>query len=386
MSGQQAARAFVMGDRDLAVPLHAAGAPVTMVSPPVGVSRFSRYVSGWLQDPRPDEDALLAGLLAEARRGGPVVLFYQGDEDLLFVSRRRDELSPTMHFAIPTADLVEKLVDKAAFQELATQEGLPVPYAQVLDLARPVLNEGLSFPLLVKPQRRERSWNDSHPAKAALVHDRRELDSLVTRLAVDHDRLIIQRPVPGPETRMESYHVYVDSSGRVAAEFTGQKLRTYPMAMGHSTAVVTTEAPDVAHLGRSIVEQLQLRGVAKLDFKRDDEGRLWLLEVNPRFNLWHHVGAAAGVNIPAFVWADLLGLPRPARTPARSGVAWCRVERDRLAAREAGIDSWRWLRWAAGCETRSGLDPADPLSLLAGKVVSPIYRKLRSSLPVRSGR
>ena len=44
---------------------------------------------------------------------------------------------------------------------------------------------------------------------------------------------------------------------------------------------------------------LGLRGVAKLDFKRTAAGELVLLEVNPRFNLWHLPGAVAGVNLPA---------------------------------------------------------------------------------------
>ena len=55
-------------------------------------------------------------------------------------------------------------------------------------------------------------------------------------------------------------------------------------------------------LGRTLVQRLGLRGVAKFDFKRAADGRLFLLEVNPRFNLWHHPGALAGVNLPALVF------------------------------------------------------------------------------------
>ncbi|RFU22378.1 PIG-L family deacetylase [Geodermatophilus marinus] len=380
---QETGRAVVLGYLDLAVPLHAVGVPVTTVGPPGRPDRHSRYVSGWIDDPRPDEDALVAALLADARsRETPTVLFYQSDDDLLLVSRRRDELAPALRFVVPDADLVEKLVDKAAFQQLADEVGLPVPTGQVLDTACPVLDERLAFPLLVKPLRRAPLWDATTPAKAALLHDRGELDALVERLAGDHPELIVQQPVLGPETRIESYHVYVDASGRVAAEFTGRKVRTYPMALGHSTAVVTSEEPDVLHLGREVVAALDLRGVAKLDFKRDDDGRLWLLEVNPRYNMWHNVGAAAGVNIPAVVWADLVGRPRPATTPARPGVAWCRVDRDFLAAREEGTGLWRWARWAARAETKTPMDLSDPLPMLAA-VAGPAWRRLRRR-PVRS--
>ncbi|WP_157936938.1 PIG-L family deacetylase [Geodermatophilus chilensis] len=381
-----AGHALVMGYLDVAIPLHAVRAPVTVVGRPTRPDRWSRYVSGWVDDPRPDEDALVAALLARARSSEePTVLFYQSDDDLLLISRRRDELSPALRFVVPEADLVERLVDKAAFQELALRTGLPVPHGHVLDLDRPVLDDRLTFPLLVKPLRRELIWDAASAAKAVLVHDRGQLDALVDALAARHAQVIVQQPVLGPETRIESHHVYVDASGEVAAEFTGRKVRTYPTAMGHSTAVVTSDAPDVARVGREVIEALDLRGVAKLDFKRDDDGRLWLLEVNARYNLWHNVGAVAGVNIPAVVWADLLGLPRPPRTPARPGVAWSRVERDWRAARQEGIAPWRWLRWTAAAETWTPLDLSDPLPLLAG-ALGPVYRRARRRLSTTAAR
>jgi D-aspartate ligase len=382
MPDRRAVRAFVMGDRDLVVPLHTAGAAVTVVSPAAGAARYSRYADAWLPDPRPDEDALVTALLeAAARSSVPATLFYQQDDELLLISRRRKELGRRLGFVIPSAELVRGLVDKAAFTELATRLDLPVPATRVIHTRADASDlHDLTFPVLVKPLRRVASWDAVSRSKAVLVADAAQLTELLDRLAADHPEVIAQRPVPGPESRIESYHVYVGDDGGVAAEFTGCKIRTYPRALGHSTAVTTTDAPDVVRVGRDVIERLGLRGVAKVDFKRDDDGRLWLLEVNPRFNLWHHVGAAAGVNLPAFVLADLLGLPRPPRVPARPGVRWCRLEHDIRAARQDGLGYGAWLRWAAACETRSTLDPLDPLPLLGGKLLAPLGRMLRGRL------
>ncbi len=359
--------AVLLGDRDLAAPLRAAGVPVTVVCPRVSAVRFSRYTSGWLERPRGDGEALVSTLLQHARRAtGPVALYYEEDDDVLFVSRHRDQLAEGLRFVIAQADLVEALVDKAAFQELADRLALPVPPTVVLDLSQGVPRVlETAFPVIVKPVKRDHEWRTVTGAKAVLVADPDELRDLLQTLAPHHFRVLLQRHVPGPETRIESYHVYVDAAGEVAAEFTGRKLRTHPASLGHSTALVTTAAPDVADLGRTLTRQLQLRGVAKFDFKRDPEGRLWLLEVNPRFNLWHHVGAAAGVNIPAVVWADLRGLPRPPAQTARPGLTWCKMERDWLAAREEGLSAAAWFQWLARCDTRSF---GDPLRWLSGKV------------------
>jgi len=87
------------------------------------------------------------------------------------------------------------------------------------------------------------------------------------------------------------------------------------------------------------------------------------LEINPRFNLWHHAGAVAGVNIPAIVYADLAGIQRPAATRARAGVRWCRMWGDFPAARTAGVPLAQWLSWVWSCETKASLSWDDPAAL-----------------------
>jgi D-aspartate ligase len=176
--------------------------------------------------------------------------------------------------------------------------------------------------------------------------------------------LLAQEFVHGSEARIESYHCYVDQQGRIAGEFTGRKIRTYPLRFGHTTALEITDAADVRGQGRNIVERLSLSGVAKLDFKRDMQGNLRLLEINPRFTLWHHPGALAGVNIPALVYADLTGSPRPAPARLKAGLRWCRPWKDFPAAREAGEPLLAWARWTIGCQAKSTLSFDDPLPFL----------------------
>lgn len=381
--------ALVMGDRDLAVPLHAAGAAVIIVGPRSNGARFSRFVHGFVEDPRSDEDARVATILARAAElKGPVALFYQFDGVLLLVSRRRDELAKGgLRFVVPAADLVESLVDKAAFQRLAMHLDLPVPPGTIIDMsdARRVI-ERLSYPVLVKPLRREAAWRTVSDAKAKVVEGKADMVQLLQAYAGSNDRLIAQTLISGPETRVESYHAHVRSSGEIAVEFTGRKLRTHPASMGHSTALVTTDAADVTQLGRSITQKLGLRGVAKLDFKRDPDGRLWLLEVNPRFNLWHHVGAAAGADILGSVWAELLDLPGPPVARARPGVTWCSLEHDIIAAYQQGLNMAKWSRWALNSDTKSTVDPADPLPALMGSALKPLYRRrLAATATTRDG-
>ena len=359
--------ACVMGDMDLVAPLGRAGIACAVVAPPGSPpthSRFVRHVIPHHADPAAMLDALLRFGAAQPERP---VLCVQDDAALLLASRHRDALGAVFRLPLAEAELVEALVDKARFAALAARLGLPVPAARRIAEA-----DALRLPLIVKPLTRGTAWPCG--AKALRVDTPDALQALRARLG---DDLLAQELVEGPETRIESHHVFVDRAGVLAAEFTGRKIRTWPRDFGHSTAVEITDAPDVAALGRRVVAALGLRGVAKLDVKRAPDGTLHLLEVNPRFTLWHNLAAAAGVNMPAMVHADLCGLPRPAFARPAPGAAWCRPGEDLRAARAAGIGPRAWLGFLRGCAARSGLDARDPMPFLRGELWNGAMRALR---------
>ena len=321
--------ACVLGGMDLVRPLGLAGIRSAVVANPGFPQRFSRFTQQTIDlgDPwgRPEE---LVKRLVDfgARQPEPPVLFFDQDGYLLLVSRHREVLGQVFRMALADPTLVEDLVDKARFHALADRLALPVPAARLIhpgERSSPA-DVDLRFPIIVKPlTRRDRdfSWATlGASAKAVRIETPALLEAWWPRLASGSVDLLAQELIPGPESRIESYHVYVDEHGSVVAEFTGQELRTFPIEFGHSTSVVITDAEDVRDLGRHLVERIDLRGVAKFDFKRAPDGSLWLLEVNPRFSFWSHPGAVAGVNLPALVFGDLVGRPRPRVRSARPGV------------------------------------------------------------------
>lgn len=371
---RSAALACVIGSIDLVRPLGLAGIRSAVVAPPGDVVRWSRFTTTALPwaDPWREPDRLLM-VLADFGRGQPrrPVLYYEGDWDLLLVSRERDELRRWYRFVLPERELVEDLVDKERFQALADRLELPVPGSRRLLPETAGGNDlGLRFPLVVKPLTRQNvDWEPvATGAKALVANTPDELEAVRARLADRGIQALAQEAILGPETRVESYHAYVDEEGAIVGEFAGRKVRTYPPAHGFSTALVTSGQADVMVTGRELLTRMRFRGVAKLDFKRDDTGRLWLLEVNPRFNLWHHVGARAGVNLPALVYRDLVGLPRQHVPAARVGVRWVYHRHDARAARAMGIPLYRWLRWALAADAKSTVSLDDPMPLVRGSL------------------
>jgi len=381
--------ACVMGSMDLVRPLGLSNIRSAVVARPGAPSLYSRFTQGTLcrEDFSPGDEGLVDALLRfAADQPQPPVLFYEEDAQLLLISRHRRRLAQAFRFVIADPDLVETLVDKARFYALAEQLGLPVPATRIL---RPGASADvdLHFPIIVKPLVRSPSWDavaDGH--KALQFESQEALNDAWPRLGQLRGDLIAQEFIPGPESRIESYHVYVDETGAIAGEFTGRKIRTYPVSCGHSTALEITRADDLLVYGRAVVRALKLRGVAKLDFKRGPNGGLFLLEVNPRFNLWHHLGAVAGVNLPAMVYADLLGLARPKVTTARAGARWCCAWKDLPAALAARVPLWRWMLFLLGCEAKSAISWDDPMPLLRSILFRFLPRRTGSSSPLQMQR
>jgi len=367
--------ACVMGDIDLVRALGLARIPSTVMAPPGSPARYSRHTrllfpwhNAW-ETPEHLVDTLVRFGQAQPE---PPVLFYQEDRTLLLVSRYRDRLREGFRFVVPDAELVEQLVDKSRFQQLAGTIDLPVPVAREIRPGDPLPGDdfGIPFPIALKPLVRIPSrWLPLAGAgKATSVASLDELRKMWPRIMAANLPILAQELVPGAETCVESYHVYVDERGATVGEFAGRKIRTLPASYGDSTALETSDAQDVLALGRSLVKKLNLHGVAKFDFKRGPDGRLRLLEVNPRFNLWHHLGAVAGVNLPALVYGDLIGSPRPILGPIRAGVRWCKPWKDLSAARAAGMSLAEWIPWLIRCEAKSGLAWDDPLPLIGATV------------------
>ena len=352
--------ACVIGDLSMVRALGRCGIPVAVATPAPGsdVTR-SRYCRAVVEIPDVVDDpaGAVRAIVAWARQQAHApVLFYQGDHDLLALSRHRAELAPHARCLLPPADLVENCVDKLRFAALAVRLSLPVPRSRLLHRGSAAREIGAwnCFPCVLKPAVRTR-WSESPLVRRAgtsgqkvlHVRDRAELEALVPLIDGQQTDFLLQSYIAGGEDRIVSYHAYVRPGGETVAEFTGRKLRTAPRRYGLSTYVEITDEPAVKAQGRTAVERLRLSGVVKMDFKQDGDGRLHLLEVNPRFNLWHHPGSLAGVCLPELVYRDCLepGSARPARA-VRPGVRWLKARDDwRALACDPGPQDPSLARW-----------------------------------------
>jgi predicted ATP-grasp superfamily ATP-dependent carboligase len=395
--------ACVIGDLSLVRALGCRGIPVAVAThDPHSSATKSRYCQTVVPIPSvvDDPDGAVRALVDWGRRQlDPPIVFYQGDHDLLALSRHREELAPYLQCVLPPRELVEDCVDKVRFATLAERLDLPVPRTFIL--RRPVSQQPEvmawdHFPCVLKPAMRTH-WFDSEllqhansKPKALYVGSRSDLERLlplVDRLPTD---CVLQSLVVGGEDRILSYHAYVRPGGERVAEFTGRKLRTAPRRHGVSTYVEITDDPAVKLIGHSVLDRLGFSGVLKMDFKQDErDGRLYLLEINPRFSLWHHPATLAGVPVPELVYRDCTE-PGSAKAASvvRTGVRWLSALADRramgehIASGELSVAGWIWqLATATVNEDFRLRDPRPGVTELFGMVTRRLGRAWRALAP-----
>jgi len=343
----------LLGGIDIVRALGLAGIPAIIASLERDTPAMaSRYCAGTIAlPPGAGRDAIVETLVRAGRwlaleYGAPVPLFYDNDDRLALVQDYRAALEAHFALLLNHPPLADALLDKARFQRLAEAYALPVPRRidwQALDEE--------PGPVLVKPKTRT-GWERSAVraqlfggvGKARLFACGREArdDRLVSQLAAE---LTFQEYVPGDDASIWSFHGFAAPGGQVLEWFIGRKIRTYPALTGDSSYLRLARDADLERLGREIAARLRLAGVFKMDFKRHAaSGRFYLLEINTRFNLWHHLGAKNGVNLPRVAYEYLRFARRPSHVPARLVYRWLSFHYDRLAAREAklGVAPWLW--------------------------------------------
>jgi predicted ATP-grasp superfamily ATP-dependent carboligase len=381
-SKTERASAIIAADLDLLRPFVGTGVPTLMLfAPKHRHLRHSRIVRDWtaIPDPSVDPEAALKRLVdVAARFPEKPVLYYADDAMLRLVYEHRAPLAAHYRFLMPDAPTVAACQDKLLFDALAARAEIPVPRTALgRDVAGAADVAEFGFPLVLKPSTHVKWFQSDAVAlaggrsrKVLVAEDKAEFERLLAATRRFTDRFVVQEFIPGGEDNVYSFHAYADENSAILASFVGRKIRTNPMVGGESACITLVRDFAVLRLGREIVRRLALKGPLKIDVKRDPRtGRDFVLEINLRYNLWHQLGAACGVNLPLAAYRHLTGLPAERRGDYRTDVRWLDLYGDLKAFwsdyRPSGAYTiGSYLRSLRGPKVFHLFAPSDPLPLL----------------------
>jgi predicted ATP-grasp superfamily ATP-dependent carboligase len=341
-------------------------------------SRFCRAIDVGGDDLKQAWSAFLLGERSSHLHGS--VLLACSDAGIELIAANRDALAERylLDDSDPRAQLT--MLNKLSTYRAAAAAGVPTPRFWVAESARDLeaVRAELVYPLVVKP-RLSHVFEATTGKKLLEVQDYAGVAEAVEAVAATGTASVLMEKIPGPDDRLCSYYTYLDDNSRPMFHFTKRVVRRYPVMTGTACYHVTDWIPEGAELGNQLFAHVGLRGLANVEFKRDDrDGKLKLIECNARFTASDCLVARAGINLAAFVYCRVTGRPLPDMGHFKRGLRLWDPLRDfqaHLALRRRGeLTTRRWLASVCHRQTFPYFQWTDPMPALA-RLTAPLRRK-----------
>ncbi|MGW6054365.1 ATP-grasp domain-containing protein [Streptomyces sp. NPDC055189] len=254
--------------------------------------------------PPGDAPHFAQAVLALCRRYAVDVLVPTVDVELVVLSRAADAFAEAgVRVLVPSMPALQSCLDKWRLAE-ACEGAVRLPVTRLLAPGRDQagIDGGFAggFPAMAKPR------TGSGSRGITLVEGEGDL----ARLPQDGSYLL-QELLPGTEYSVD---VLTDTAGRVVAAVPRARDKT---DSGIVVAGRILHAPHLSALAEDTVRALGLRGVLNVQVREDRDGKPALLEVNPRPPGGLSLTVAAGVDMPGWAVASLLGAELPQRIEHR---------------------------------------------------------------------
>jgi predicted ATP-grasp superfamily ATP-dependent carboligase len=206
--------------------------------------------------------------------------------------------SVTLSF--PSIETVRKLSDKGALVGLCQELGLSVPSSDYFSDGQEFIRNhtGYSYPVVLKPtlsriKNKEGDWINT---SVCYANSKVELHKLIKSTVYFCDYpFMIQEYIEG----FGSGVFLLFNEGDYIAHFAHRRLREKPPSGGVSVLSKSIGAnPEQLAIAKKLLSEVNWHGVAMVEFKVDDQGKPYVIEVNPRF--WGSLQLAidAGVDFP----------------------------------------------------------------------------------------
>jgi carbamoyl-phosphate synthase large subunit len=210
---------------------------------------------------------------------------------------------------------------KDCLSGLCRKLGLDAPETQTV--ADPAFfdrcaDDGWQYPLVVKG-----IYYD-----AAIVYDAAEAKSAFQRIAHQWGYpVLVQKYVGGYEINLTALG---DGLGGMVAPVMMRKRALTDK--GKAWAGISIVDDDLENLAQTLIRELNWRGPLEVEALRGEDGRLYLIEVNPRFPAWVYLSHGVGRNLPAIQLQLMAGEKLADPPPARMGTMFIRYAEELIVS------------------------------------------------------
>lgn len=243
------------------------------------------------------------------RHTGANVLFASSDGTLAVLRKHRAEIERYTRLTLAKESALEVATNKDQTLEIARRLGIGVPKGVIVTAASEVTEaiHDIGLPAVVKPIETWR-WGDQQGTRLLCELVTTPDEALV---AVEHitrwgGAVLFQQFLTG---RREAVS-FMYTQGEIAARFAQLAQRTQPPLGGTSVLRQSIAVPlDIGTQSERLIREIELEGYAEVEFRRDANGKPYLMEINPRLSASVEVAVRSGVDFPYLLYQWALGEP-----------------------------------------------------------------------------
>ena len=271
---------------------------------------FSRYCRDHFQYPSPSrEPSAFVDFMVEkvkelAPEGDEPYVLIPVHKETFILAEHRQRLEPYVRLPVTTIENIRLTDDKGRLAELAEQQGIRIPrtwqFHDIGDLYREAPD--LPMPIFLKV-RKAAAGVGLRKVKSPeeLVSSFREF---VDGYGLEPDQYpLVQEFVPGDDYCVTALF----DQGRCVASMTYRNIRSFPRGTGAGALRETVRQPEAEQATVKLLSPLRWHGIAQVDFRVAEDGRPYLIEVNPRFFGGLPQSIAANVDYPYLLYRIAIG-------------------------------------------------------------------------------
>ena len=288
------------------------GIPVILLDNDHCISRYSRFKKRLIKSPHLAEaesyrDFLIDLATRESINGW--VIFPNSDEAVYVLSRYKEVLENYYRIPTPCWEVIRNVYIKKETYEVAEKNGIPIPKMYDIRSPEQLLESDFQYPLVIKPSIRDHFYSKTK-IKAFRINSKEELIKTYQRVrdVIDPEEILVQDFIPGGPQNLYSFCPFF-KNGKVVTGVAGRRARQHPMDFGHaSTYVELVDIPELKRTAEKFLGLINFYGIAEVEFMQDPRDHQYkLIEVNPRVWGWHTIAIGAGVDLPYFLYQDMIG-------------------------------------------------------------------------------
>jgi predicted ATP-grasp superfamily ATP-dependent carboligase len=281
----------------------------------------SRWSVGGALVPDVAEDAtqFVDRVIALCESIGRPVLITAHDGSIEALRARRDDVERVATLALAAEHSLALAIDKRTTLAAAERIGLNVPPGRTVTELTAIGDalEAVGLPVVIKPAV---SWVDGGQtgwrAAPSLARTRADASAKATRLIAGGVGALLQPWLPGSREAVS----VLFADGVMWATFAQRADRMYPVLGGASVLRESIPVPaDVGPMAEALIRELSLEGYSEIEFRRDQAGRPFLMEINPRLSASVEIAVRAGVDFPLLLYQWAAGEPMIPVRSYRSG-------------------------------------------------------------------